>query len=65
MKVTKTTALLFALAGVVTTTQGAGAAAGRALALPVSAIEQALQAKGTVSDHVLSVEIDRDELGAA
>jgi hypothetical protein len=37
--------------------------AGSASALPAGQIERALQAKGTVSQHVLSIEIDRSELG--
>jgi hypothetical protein len=31
--------------------------------LPIGQIEQALQAKGTVAEHVLSVEVDREDLG--
>lgn len=52
-----------ALAGVVAVT-GAAAGGAHSSTLPVSAIESALHAKGTLSQHVLSVENDRDELGA-
>ena len=42
---------------------GSGRSAAASSGLPVAQIEHALQAKGTLSDHVLSVEVDRDDLG--
>jgi hypothetical protein len=53
------------LATAVSATLLAGAAAGRqqSTSLPVSRIEQALQAKGTVAEGVLAIGIDRDDMG--
>jgi hypothetical protein len=42
---------------------GAGARGQSSASLPVGRIEQALQAKGTFSQGVLSVSIDRDDIG--
>lgn len=41
----------------------AGSGSGAPASLPVGQIEQALNAKGTVSQHVLTVEIDRNDIG--
>jgi hypothetical protein len=58
-------AILGLLAGVAALLPAGGAlAAHRSSALPVRQIEAALHAKGNVSGGVLSVEVDRDELGA-
>src|SRR5579884_2081176 len=57
----KTSAALLVAAALTAVT--ATAASAHAAALPVSQIEQALNAKGTVDQHVLAVEIDRDDIG--
>jgi hypothetical protein len=58
------TTKIVALVAVAIALFAAAGAAGRPAAgpLPVARIEQALEAKGTVAEHVLSIEIDRDEL---
>ena len=64
MKTTTLVALLFAAVSVAAvSTAGAVAKHSAAGSLPVRQIEQALHAKGTVSNGVLTVEIDRKDLG--
>ncbi|MBV8395599.1 MAG: DUF1259 domain-containing protein [Actinobacteria bacterium] len=55
--------VVLAAALVVVAAGGAAASARTAVSLPVVQIEQQLHAKGQVSDGVLSVEIDRSDLG--
>ena len=56
--------LLVVLLGAAALVAVAPAAPSRsASGLPVAQIEAAVQAKGEVSDHVLAIEIDRDDIG--